>query len=640
VTNQDQRYRPALDGLRAIAVLAVIVYHGRPGWLPGGWLGVDLFFVISGFLITTLLLAEHDTWGRINLLSFWGARARRLFPALALVLAAVLLLAGRLTLPARRGAVSDDVLATMGYIANWRFLSSDEGYFSAIAAPSPVRHAWSLAVEEQFYIIFPLLLIALIAVLRTRRALVGALAAGAVLSAGWMAHLYVPGVDPSRVYYGTDTRAFELLTGAALAAASSVGRTWSTRIEHAARIAAWPAAGLVLWSMTWWDEGRSFVFRGGLFVYCALAAVLVVTAWSRQPTRMGRMLAWEPLRRTGAMSYGLYLWHWPVMVFGTPDRIGVGGVPLFAGQVLVTFALASLSLRFVEAPIRRNGFRAVLPSRPVLSRICAAAAVPLLVAGALTLPSITVYASTGGSGSNLSVATPSDADRGPDVSVMVMGNSVPLSVYDTFPTGRYPDISLSSNAFIGCDPYAGQRIVDGRVDPPSATCATWEQTWPRAVSDVRPDIVALFVTQELLLDREVDGRRLVAGTPEHTRFIRRALSALQKRVIEAGAGRLVLVNLSCHRIPLLSDTEQITRTNDDAAVARLDAVTGQWADDHGVAQIDQLGFLCDGGYHDTINGVPLYEDGYHLDDASGPEYWKWFAPQLRQVARQSPRDPR
>jgi peptidoglycan/LPS O-acetylase OafA/YrhL len=633
VRNQGQGYRPALDGLRAVAVLAVIVYHGRPSWLPGGWLGVDLFFVISGFLITTLLVREHDQWGRINLLAFWGARARRLFPALALVIAAVLLAASRWTLPGRRDAVSDDVLATMSYIANWRFLSGDEGYFSAIAAPSPLRHAWSLAVEEQFYIVFPLLLIALFAVLRGRRALVGSLVLLAAVSAWWMAHLYVPDVDPSRVYYGTDTRAHELLIGAALAAAMSVAASWETRIERSARLLAWPAAALVLWSMTWWDEGRSFVFRGGLVAFSLLAGLLVVAAWSTRATTLGRALAWEPLRRIGAMSYGLYLWHWPVMVFGTPDRVGFGGIPLFLGQVALTFALASLSLRYVERPVRQRGFRALVPSRPRASSVAVALTLPALLAGALTLPSITAYAASGEAGSNISVDAPPASDRGEDTSVMLMGNSVPRSVYDTFPADRFPDISLTSNAFVGCDPFAGRRVVDGRVDPPSATCAEWERTWPDAISAERPDVVALFVTQELLLDRDVDGRRLVAGTPQHRQFVRDALDVLRRRVVDAGAGQLALVNLSCHRIPRLSDTEQIVRTNDDAAVRQLNQVTGEWAAEHGVRQIDQFGFLCDGGYHDTINWVPLYEDSYHFDQASGAEFWKWFGPQLRRIVR-------
>ena len=195
-------YRPGLDGLRGLAVTAVFAYHAHGAALPGGWLGVDLFFVLSGFLITRLLLVEHYSWGWISFMAFWQARARRLLPAAVLVVIAVLAAAWLWTPVGRRGAVAGDSLATLGYVANWRLVLTDEAYFAAVASPSPLRHAWSLAVEEQYYIVFPLLLAVLLRVLG-RRWLPVALGLMALGSALWMAHLHVPGLDPSRVYYGT-----------------------------------------------------------------------------------------------------------------------------------------------------------------------------------------------------------------------------------------------------------------------------------------------------------------------------------------------------------------------------------------------------------------------------------------------------
>ncbi|WP_146167812.1 acyltransferase, partial [Micromonospora sp. MH33] len=218
-------YQPALDGVRALAVAAVLAFHGGVATLPGGFLGVDAFFVLSGFLITSLLLAEHRDTGRIDLVAFWGRRVRRLLPALLLVLLVVLVLSRKLMPGTELGALRWDELAALGYVANWRMANRDGDYFAATGSPSPLQHTWSLGIEEQFYLLWPLLLIPLLGwaakrgAVPPRRRLGVALpvvllgAAGSALAA---AALFTPGA-PDRVYYGTDTRAVALLVGAALA---------------------------------------------------------------------------------------------------------------------------------------------------------------------------------------------------------------------------------------------------------------------------------------------------------------------------------------------------------------------------------------------------------------------------------------
>jgi peptidoglycan/LPS O-acetylase OafA/YrhL len=361
-----------LDGLRAIAVLLVIVFHLTPGILPGGYLGVDLFFVISGFLITALLLREHEKTGRIRLLDFWRRRARRLLPALGVLLLAccsAALLAGSNVLV----DLGRQVLGAATFSSNWLSIAGEHSYFTE-SNPELFRNLWSLAVEEQFYLVWPLAILALLLVPR-RGIRVGIVAALAVGSAVAMALLHLPGGDATRVYYGTDTHSFGLAIGAVLALAS---RRWST--GPLAGPLAWPRwlrialptlglaaiGGLLALAATMPDD-EPFAYRGGLALVALLTTVAIAGAVV-PGSLLGRGLDVQPLRWIGERSYGLYLWHWPVFVLvmaflpdlapgdatvWEPGFWAIGGIA-FA----VTVVAAALSYRFIEQPIRKNGFRA------------------------------------------------------------------------------------------------------------------------------------------------------------------------------------------------------------------------------------------------------------------------------------------
>lgn len=369
-------YSPGLDGLRALAVGAVLLYHADLRWIPGGFLGVEVFFVISGYLITALLLAEWLQKGSIDLKDFWLRRARRLLPALYLLLVVTLAFA-LVFLPEEVAGLRGDALAAVGYVTNWFLVLGRESYFESVGRPSVLQHLWSLAVEEQFYLIWPIVLsvgLGLGAGHLRRRRMLGLAVVGALASAVMMALFYTPGVDPSRIYYGTDTRATGLLCGVALAFLWSPGeryrpaeggphrssqarfmRRWGWTAPLVLDLVGLVALGALAWFFLHLDEFRPFLYRGG-FALVALATAGAIMATVHPFARVGTLLLGSaPLRWIGVRSYGIYLWHWPVFMVTRPDLdVPFGGLPLLVLRLAITVVLADLSYRFVERPVRRG----------------------------------------------------------------------------------------------------------------------------------------------------------------------------------------------------------------------------------------------------------------------------------------------
>ncbi|MEX1170780.1 MAG: acyltransferase family protein [Chloroflexota bacterium] len=371
-----------LDGLRAVAVLAVVLYHAGLGGPSGGFLGVEVFFVISGFLITALLLAEHRATGRIDPIAFWLRRARRLLPALFFLLAATMAFAV-VVVPEEIARLRADALAAVVYITNWHLIAGDQSYFESIGRPSLFVHLWSLAIEEQFYLFWPIVLA--LALLAGRRAALAMTLVGAAGSAAWMALQFDPASDPSRVYYGTDTRLTGLLLGAALAfvwvppvpslPTLRPGLNRRRRRRLLARAAsAGLASGTGRWGSVWLgraldlvaiaalaglggffvaaDAFEPLLYQGGLAIL-ALLTVVVIAAAVHPRTHVGRVLDVAPLRWVGTRSYSIYLWHWPIFALTRPGL----DIPLEAPATLVfrlvlTVMAAEASYRFVEMPIR------------------------------------------------------------------------------------------------------------------------------------------------------------------------------------------------------------------------------------------------------------------------------------------------
>jgi len=348
------KHVPALDGLRAAAVIAVLVFHA--GYLQGGFLGVDLFFALSGFLITSLLIRDSEG-GTANLVTFWGRRFRRLLPAVFVMIAVIATWSWWFGSPADLDGVKNDGPWAVVYLANWHFIADSTGYWASFAQPSMFDHLWSLAIEEQFYVLWPLAMAAIWAwSRRPQRTLVVVAVVGSIVSLITMLVLYSGG-DPTRVYMGTDTRAASLLVGAFAATAPARALVRRVVDRLGARIDLLIAAigAGILWSWFAIDGASSgALYRGGLLVHSIACATIVVLVATAGEGRSLSALGWRPLAWIGVLSYGLYLWHWPLYVIMSPERMGIDGVGLAVIRIAASFAAAYVSYRIVEDPLRRR----------------------------------------------------------------------------------------------------------------------------------------------------------------------------------------------------------------------------------------------------------------------------------------------
>ncbi len=459
-----------LDGIRACAVVAVLLFHAGLAGLAGGFLGVDAFFVLSGFLITSLLLAERQRYGRIAVGRFWVRRARRLLPALLVVVVATVV-AGhyRLDSDALR-LLRTDAYATVAYVANWRMIFRGTGYVAATAAPSPLQHAWSLGIEEQFYLLWPLLILGLTAWWRIGRArwvLAVVCAAGAVVSAVLCARLYRPDAM-ARAYYGTDTRAQALLIGAALAALLVRRPTARTRRRPVPGVAGWAGVAVTAGLWHYGSDEAAWMYRGGLTVAALATAAVIAHTVTSPGSVLSRALSLPPLVGLGRISYGVYLWHWPLFTFVTTDATGLSRWPLFAVRLAGTLALALLSYYLIEQPVRRGVLERRLPRRMPAVVTAGAIGLTAVAIGAVTVPPPAADAtpaaapapvlipavpaptrSRAGAGPTPPIDRPGrPSSAGPDPRVTFLGDSVSWVIGTYLPP--HPGLWTSDRAIQGC----------------------------------------------------------------------------------------------------------------------------------------------------------------------------------------------
>jgi peptidoglycan/LPS O-acetylase OafA/YrhL len=614
-------YQPALDGVRGVAVAAVLIYHGygaqAPGrWGSGGFLGVDVFFVLSGFLITSLLLEEHARSRRIALRRFWARRARRLLPALFVALALAAVCAA--LQPSLRERVRLDAVFTLLYVQNWR-----DAVTHSPRSGTVLSHTWSLAIEEQWYVVWPLLLSGLLACTRRPRALLAAIAVLGLASV-WVMRVTFDPLDTSRAYVGTDARAHELLAGAALAVvlrnAAPVRRRAA---RNALEIAALLGAIFVVALMLRGDVDAPFLFKGG-FALVALATALVLAAATTTRGLLARALSSRPLAALGLISYGVYLFHVPLFSLVTPSRIGVHGIALFAVRVAVAVAVAAASYRLVEQPIRQGTWHAghLTPLRAAgaAATIIAALAVATAAAPPTSLRESLLSASTATWFDERRRATPAGTPR-----VLVLGEAQAVVLQHRL-GNRYDDSGIRGRAFglYGCGISPGDAVIEGRI-PRTPVCDTWPDAFRRVVDAFDPHVVALLVGDQELFDRFVDGRVLAVGTPAWQAMFFRQLDAAREIATSRGA-RLVILTSACGITPVGGPLRQVT--GDPARWAALNEALRDYAAARaGTTTLGDLAaYLCP-------EGRPLRErDGIRLSTprdgltAEGARaVWAWIA---------------
>jgi peptidoglycan/LPS O-acetylase OafA/YrhL len=627
-------HNPALDGLRALAALGICAYHAGFAWASGGFLSVSAFFTLSGFLITRLLLLEFRTRETIGLGAFWGRRFRRLLPPALVALAAIVILEALGIGFEPSPSFAGDIVSALLYVANWRFVFEGYDYASIFRDPSPVQHFWSLGIEEQFYLLYPLALLGCLRAARGRRGLLAAFLAIATLgSTLWMAFLYAPGESMLRVYFGSDTRMAEVLAGALLAVAFPDDR----RLQGSGmgRAFAWlgvPAFAGLLAAFTLVELSDAFVYRGGFLLHAALTCVVLAAVCVPGPLRT--LLATPSLEFVGRISYGIYVYHWPVYLLVDAAATGLSPGPLFALRMALVGVLATVSQHFLEAPIRA-GTR--LPGRTA----------PLVGIAAILLIGVTAL------GGQRSVPDEFALDAvdeqigdlaapdagGPRVPrVFVVGDSVARSVGIGLrvwgrQTGR---AIVAQQGYPGCSVVRGgtRMLYLGPEGDRASRCALRQARWLEVVDRFRPDIVVMLTGGVDLSDRLLDDWDTYKS-PGDPAFDAWMLGEYQRVVDELthGGARLVWLTWPCaekrvyHRVNAGDDAfspERIAHLNQVIIPALVRSRKDR------VRVVDLFGHVCPGGRftHALGDFTEARKDGIHFSLEESRWLADWLGPEV------------
>jgi peptidoglycan/LPS O-acetylase OafA/YrhL len=628
----------ALDGIRAFAVMAVLLYHAGISWMGGGLLGVDVFFVLSGFLITSLLCRELTRSGTVRLGRFWAQRARRLLPGLVVLLLGVAAYAHFFSHSLDLASVRGDAIATMLYVANWHFILSDQGYFAMTSAPSPLLHTWSLAVEEQYYLIWPVVALAVVRWWGVSKLAVTA-AVGAVASAALAASLYATGFSIDRIYYGTDTRAQALLVGSFLGAVGSHATdrfvVLPDRWTSGPRGRWWAVPGVLgaiflAWAWHVLDGRDALLYRGGFLVVALAAGAVIVTCVSVPKSMLARGLSFPVLVFVGRISYGLYLYHWPLFLVIDHAHTGLSGGWLLATRLAVTFAAATLSFRFIEEPIRKGAwFRGRRGRVAVLAAalVTAAAVLVATVAPAATAVPVPRPGSTPAAERQALTAARAYTTR--PVRFMLLGDSIAVTLGFglTVDSVHRFGVEVTNKGRLGCDLDQLDTVVAGQVGPPTSECADWRTDWASLVKQLRPEVVGLLLGRWEVSDHLYQGHWVHVGQKVWDDHLAAELDQAVD-IFTARGAKVVLFTLPYVDPSVESANGTPFAEDDPVRAAAFNRVVERVAAHRPrtVTLID-LNKLIDphGSYQPVIDGITVrWADGIHISKPGG----EWLQPKV------------
>jgi peptidoglycan/LPS O-acetylase OafA/YrhL len=604
---QSLAHHAAIDGIRALAVLAVLFYHAGFDWAGGGFLGVDVFFVLSGFLITGILLGEWQRTGTIGLLGFYRRRARRLLPALFLLLLVVVGFVA-IVIPGELARLRGDVLAALTYVTNWFLIVNQQSYFQALGRPSLLQHLWSLAIEEQYYVVWPLALLVLARLTSGRTALLfGVVAAGAVASTAWMWILYQPFEDPSRVYYGTDTRAASLLIGSALAIAwpaitrRATGGVVERRVVDVVAFAA--LAGLAFLAVNA-DPAGDFLYQGGFAIVAIIAAALIA-AVTHPSSRIGRAVLGHPiLSWLGLRSYAIYLWHWPIfMVTRAQLDVPIDELPLFALRLGLTLLAADLSFRFVENPIRHGALGrwwAGLHEGPASYRARSRQR-GLLAGGALLIALVLSSTALLSAASNSDIAglppgvlapgpsdSPAMASDGPSVAqasvaptaspsghklpvgLLLVGDSQANMLALNAPGSVKKSFKVTDGWLEGCG-ILSDRMISRAFRRNMAECSAWTTRWTTQAGRSKAPITLVVLGAWDVFDLQVNGQTLAFGSAAWDAHWTAQLAKGIQILRNAGT-QVALLGIPCYRPISSGGQTALPERGNDSRTRHLDVL--------------------------------------------------------------------
>ncbi|MEX0663209.1 MAG: acyltransferase family protein [Acidimicrobiia bacterium] len=621
-------YKPALDGLRTVAVGSVIAYHFGASWAPGGFLGVDTFFVLSGYLITSLLLTEWGRHGTLRFGAFWARRARRLFPALLVALSAIAIWSALAVNSDRLGSIRADSLWTLFYSANWHFISEGTSYFDLFSEASPLRHAWSLAIEEQFYLFWPLITFGCLRVARGRPRVLASLCVAGIVGSAILCSQLFDSSDPSRAYFGTDSRASQLLVGALLAIVLLhwAPRTRATQV--AVQLGGAVGAALTVVAFAVAHDQDAWLYQGGFLAFAFATAAIIAAIVQPSRTPLNALLSLRPVRWVGQVSYGLYLWHWPVQIAISEPRTGISGFGLALVRLAVTFTATTISYYVIERPIRYGALRG-WTARLAAPVGAALVAVIILVttSGATTAPKFVTadpgdVIRVGPKSPSSTTPPPTDPNATLPTRFLLVGDSLSGSLANGLTAEA---ASRGLTLFAATRPGCGMTTAiplrrTGEFVPWAPNCARSTADYQQSnIAQYQPQVV-LWLSSWEASNHLYDGVRLDFRTPEGDAALLADFEESRQR-LTAGGATLVLLTLP-------QQAEQSELGEADPYLIKLyphlNRLFRQFAAEHAdtVKIVDLAEIVCPGGAPcpEFVHGVSLRpRDGRHFEGA-GPAW--------------------